>query len=35
VADPVWLTIFSLALLFFVIVRILRKKTKMLHLLGR
>jgi protein-S-isoprenylcysteine O-methyltransferase Ste14 len=35
VVDPVWLIIFSLALCFFVVVRILRKKTKMLHVLGR
>lgn len=35
VVDPVWLIIFTLTLLFFVVVRILRKKTKVLHVPGR
>jgi protein-S-isoprenylcysteine O-methyltransferase Ste14 len=34
-ADRLWLIIFSVALVFFVVVRILRKKTKVLHAQGR
>ena len=35
VVDPVWLIIFSVTLVFFLVVRILRKKTKALHVQGR
>jgi protein-S-isoprenylcysteine O-methyltransferase Ste14 len=35
VVDSVWLTLFSIALIFFVVVRTIRKKTKVLHAQGR
>ena len=35
VIDPVWLIVFTLTLLFYVVVRTIRKKTKILHVQGR
>jgi hypothetical protein len=35
ILEPVWLIIFSLSFFFYVAVRILRKKTKILHIQGR
>ena len=35
VLDPLWTVLFVIGLVFFIVVRVIRKKTRLLHVRGR